>query len=569
MADNLTSRKVYQDFRRDSVSQRVRETFPNVADVTFLVVQPRGSIVYDILTQTLWYSDGVRWLPINSDASCVITSTFTVYANAGTGSDTNNGLSSSFPVATVQKAIDILSKQGFIREGIILLEGTTPFVLGTELNFFPTVSNVGCIVIRGVRGNLVSDTVVSTATLPPMDQWHRITPTTGGYGVNTYQTFFGYNNRSELYFTVSANAAGTVDVVTDDILAADTYDLFTIGTTVLQYSGDFELKIPYGKVTFEFVHLVATVDESTWNNTPSLPISVFFRACHLDSRSTTGSYTNSMDIKGCYSNGTITSSMFNSVLEDLTNCMETNSFWFENGNISFVNNCVSSNIYSTNGINNSVTVEGGIVKLTNVYVLESGPTALKCRNTTGFNLTNIEVTNIAIPTSGKFGSDNAIGGVIQNIRFNNIGTFTIKGAELTFNNFDLGGALNIESQTKMLAQGGVAVGNILVRDNSTLFYTATVPITIDRGALTTPCINVVNNSTVLLDGAGANYDLRSAGTAILIQNGSSLVGPTGIVNSGISDDVVQVGGNAVVPFFWATDNDLGAGVPENCFLTVS
>ena len=66
--DRISNRKVFNDLRLDSASQNVRETIPTVSNVSVHPVSPQGSLVYDKLTQSIWYSNGVKWLLFNTVA---------------------------------------------------------------------------------------------------------------------------------------------------------------------------------------------------------------------------------------------------------------------------------------------------------------------------------------------------------------------------------------------------------------------------------------------------------------------------------------------------------------------
>jgi hypothetical protein len=110
MGDNITNRKVYQDFTRDSISQRNKETIPSTPDVSSFAVQPKGSLVYDNLTQIVFYSNGTAWLPIdtipihlNVDlvASTIIPAGDTVIRWPNVREDTHNMYNPTTGVTTV------------------------------------------------------------------------------------------------------------------------------------------------------------------------------------------------------------------------------------------------------------------------------------------------------------------------------------------------------------------------------------------------------------------------------------------------------------------------------------
>ncbi len=71
MGDNLSNRSVRKDLSVCTVTKAFRDTIPRVANVAFFSIQPKGSIVYDLITNLIYYSDGLVWIPICSSSSLV------------------------------------------------------------------------------------------------------------------------------------------------------------------------------------------------------------------------------------------------------------------------------------------------------------------------------------------------------------------------------------------------------------------------------------------------------------------------------------------------------------------
>ena len=73
----LTSRqivnsRVCQTYSRDTVAKSVRDTLPRVYDVRDTPVHPSGSLVYDLRTDTIYYSNGLIWQPLCCAADIIV-----------------------------------------------------------------------------------------------------------------------------------------------------------------------------------------------------------------------------------------------------------------------------------------------------------------------------------------------------------------------------------------------------------------------------------------------------------------------------------------------------------------
>lgn len=284
-------------------------TTPSVADITVFNVLQEGTVVYDDATNTLWYSDGVQWLQLSAEK--ILQDTITIYANAQTGSDNNDGLTPGTAVETIQKGLDVMSKY-LAHTGILQLQGNVVFDLGTDptLNLFPCTSSVGTIIIRGEMIDTISDTVASIPSpsgIGPFDSWRVINGTTGGYPATFYNGWHIKNDTQDRVYVVDTNGVSSVNTITgdgaiadgkgDSWMVGDAFTLFRVQQEIV-FSGTFTLSNPSNSnVIFE--SLFTTPDVGASMVCPILQVTTF-RGCELGCNSSR-SYTGGITIEGCYS----------------------------------------------------------------------------------------------------------------------------------------------------------------------------------------------------------------------------------------------------------------------------
>jgi hypothetical protein len=405
-----------QNFQNLSINDRINScigtfqrqlTIPLTVDVNTFPVRTRGSIVYDLMTDTIWYSDGIRWLPISAVSSRQILDTITIFVNAESGSDDNNGLTSQTAVNTIQTGINILGTF-LAKNGVLQLEGNSAFDLGNNpsLDFFPATSFVGNIVVRGTQLDLIDDTVTSIPTpsgIGPFDTWTVINGTNGGYPISDYLSHFVHNTTQDRIYTVLDNGASSVDTITgnnapnglgDAWTIEDSFTLFKV-QTILEFSGILSIINPTNsEVTFEYIWVLPEAGAS-WNNVV-LPVTTF-RGCRLDVNSERA-YTGTMNIEGCYSkNVTPVETLFCPAEQDV--CRRIDSFWLDGPSIVFSNTCSAIFMNCTNSIQENIfsfniSVESGEFQGFSIMISNSlSHTLMLCNQSTVYSLENIDFTN--------------------------------------------------------------------------------------------------------------------------------------------------------------------------------
>jgi hypothetical protein len=463
---NPTNRGVSRDFRGNTVTKSVRDTIPRIEDASVFPAQPKGSIVYDLATDTIWYSNGVTWLPLNAATSGVVLDSITIYVNAGTGSDTNDGLTSATAVATIQKGIDILGTF-LTNEGILQLEGTTPFDLGVDptLNFFPATSFSGNIIVRGTQLDTISDTVASIPSpsgIGPFDTWTVVNGTSGGYPVSDYLSHFIHNTTQDRIYTVLDNGVSSVDTITgngapngleDAWVVGNSFTLFKV-QTIIEFSGTLTILNPQNTpLLFEYVW-VQPASGATWTNV-QLPVTTF-RGCRLDVYSERA-YTGSMNIEGCYSKNVMPVETLFCASEQHV-CRRINSFWLDGPSIVFNDSCFAAFFNCTNSIQEiirfNIQVESGDFQGFSIMISNSlSGQQMLCEHSSIYTLENIDFTN-RTDTSGavdviKTSEAGQSVGSITNAKLTNVST------QLNSNcvNFSFGGKIHFVGSVDFTSTG--------------------------------------------------------------------------------------------------------------------
>ena len=363
----------------------------------------------------------------------------TIYVNAGTGNDANDGLTSLTAVQTIQKGLDILGTY-LSEEGIIQLEGNTPFNLGNNptLNFFPATSFSGNIKILGTRIDEVTDTVLSIPSpsgIGPFDTWTVVNGTVGGYLPSDYSTHFIQNTTNGRYYTVQDNHAGSVDTITgndapngkgDAWTAGDSFTLFKAGS-IIQFSGNLTILNPNNTTTIFEAIWVQPVTGGSWTNI-KLPVTTF-RGCRLDVDSERA-YVGSMVIEGCYSKNV------NPLVETLfcpaeqKACRSCDSFWLDGPSIVYSDTCSAIFLNCTNSVQENtfgfnIQVESGDFQGYSIKVSNSlSHRVILVNQASIYSLENIDLTNrtgVTFPPNLlDAGGDGPSVGFIRNAKLTNL-----------------------------------------------------------------------------------------------------------------------------------------------------
>lgn len=374
-----------------------------------------GQIIYADSTTT----EGIKWANVSPFPAPVTTNT--IYANAATGSDSNDGTTSGTAVQTIQKALDLLGKT-LATTGIVQLEGASTFAVSGTLNFFPATATNGKIIIRGTKDSVVSDTVSSVGTVSfnrATDNWALLIGNTGGYtpslwakkyihNTTTDKIYSVYNNTSTSVSILSSPSGGDIDIKFNAWTFGNNYDLFDISKTI-SFSSQVNI-LTGGKgsdITFEYVYFNPTTTSGRLV-VDGIDENVIFRGCRLDGNNGStpdGTYEGPIEIQGCYS---LTSSSAGSGLTamyEYSGITKMISFYVEGGILKFHNDCVVAFVYMASSLGNPIMeFENVDVYLNGVWVNSSSFT----NTSTGIKLDNCQAEFFHVYIDGQYGLGNGI-----------------------------------------------------------------------------------------------------------------------------------------------------------------
>ncbi len=332
----------------------------------------------------------------------------TIYANAATGSDLNDGLTSATAVQTIQKAIDLLQDYPAI-VGIVQLEGNTSFNIGSSLKFFPSSNSIGRFIIRGTKRDIINDTVASipASTIGPFNTWTTINGTTGGYTISDYVTYFIENTTKNRIYSVLDNGTSSVNAITggeapNDLGppfdVGDSFNLFKTQST-LTFNGEFVIDNPSNTmVTFEYVTLFPGIPETSWIN-PTMCVTKF-RGCFMRMNSLIGAYRGSFVLEGCFSDNTTSGSPYVFCTGDPDICRKIDSFWLDGGRMVFTDICSVNYLNCTNApltptVSATVTIQSSDFQGYSMKINSQSNYQIFITDGSNFGMENIESENTA------------------------------------------------------------------------------------------------------------------------------------------------------------------------------
>ena len=116
-------------------------------------------------------------------------------------------------VTNIQDALDSL-KDILADQCILELSGTYELGDNPVLDFFPAVRNCKTLILRGVRENVISDTVASTEIIEPATySWTRIYGTVGNYPNGTYAAKYIENTNQGRVYAIDVNSETYIDTI--------------------------------------------------------------------------------------------------------------------------------------------------------------------------------------------------------------------------------------------------------------------------------------------------------------------------------------------------------------------
>lgn len=288
-------------------------------------------------------------ITLNSDVSAIERAT--VYSNR-----TSNVTITLLPGESISDALVTLQAGPRSKLAIIIINGNLSLGNDPKLDFSPLSGIYDTVLIQGVKGNVVSDTV---QTITGLDPWEQFKQVTGLQTLtpNLYDGEFVYNVDQDLNFVVDTNTNTTIDVIGGNIGDGDNialppianqrtlwepgtnYELFTISSTIT-WSGVALLDIPLAGPKVIFEALIFSPDaESQLRHPVSRTHAVHYKACRLipvaPAAGAEATYRGSMLLEGVSIDGN--GDDFNSLEEGI--CFQTFSLLISNSQINYADNC--------------------------------------------------------------------------------------------------------------------------------------------------------------------------------------------------------------------------------------
>lgn len=338
------------------------------ADITFGILITLAVVALIVL---VWLNGHLQYKELSKAAIAVTpTSITTVFLNAQLGNDANSGASDTSPVQTMSRAIEVLAES---RGGtaVIQMGGNVALDLGANptLNFGNIIGRYTNIIIQGERQAIVQDTVSNITVVNPLSTaWYQIMGTLGGYVPNAYEKHFISNDDMGRTYVVESNTGDTINTIsgTSGVAASqdlpalivdsvpwklgERFTLFTVGATVITWTGQLSLDIPYNVVTFSYIAMQPTVAGSRVRAPDGSNHRVVFEACVMtlqSSSSTLPSFMGSMLMRGIYATGAVPNAALTGLQRN--RCLMTESLWVDNDtSLVYSGSCYAIWIKSTN-----------------------------------------------------------------------------------------------------------------------------------------------------------------------------------------------------------------------------
>jgi len=232
--------------------------------------------------------------------------------------------------------------------------GTLDLGPNPRLQLGPLVDQYQALRIEGERQAVLHDTVASVSVQNPLSTaWYQITGTTGGYVADAYARHFVSNDDMGRVYVVEANGANTVNTIAGTSLPAasqnvylplpvddvpwnvgERFTLFRVGATVITWTGQLSLDIPYNTVTFDSVWLNPTAAGSRVRAPDGPQHRVVFDACVMTLQSAGGtlpSFVGSMLMRGVYATAAVPSATLTGWQRN--RCLMTESLWVDNDTV--------------------------------------------------------------------------------------------------------------------------------------------------------------------------------------------------------------------------------------------
>ncbi len=302
----------------------------------------------------------------NGNPALYTNDTLIVYVgNSANAFDSNDGVSASTPVRTLQRAIQVLGSFKTFETCIVHILGQVTIAEET-ISFFPAALRCNSIIVRGERSSQVRDTVASISHSGPRGTWRAISGATLlTLQPNFYQSYMIENLNQQRVYVVEGNDASQIKTIAGDVSTNITGDEIPYGPSLFAtrknawYVGDaFELyrlatSINFGgsvkiltdiPISFVDVEISGAIN-ATWANPATATPLVSFQGCRIFTGSALlanrldehPGFSGSMMLNGVFVQGTVQYSQFNVFQNDA--CIKSESIWLNYTTINYMSQC--------------------------------------------------------------------------------------------------------------------------------------------------------------------------------------------------------------------------------------
>lgn len=531
-----------------------------------------------------------------------------VYVDALDGLDTNNG-SLEAPVQTIPTALGLFSEV-FADECIIRLAFNQSFDLGEDptLNFHSVVRNCAVFVIEGAETELHSDTVTDVGISDPTGRRFNNLTVSSGAVTEDYTSKFIRNTVEDRTFVVDSNdlewivsLSSTVQIQTDieglptvpgmqdttPWVENDTLTIFDV-SSVITWTGRLGAQVPFGAVTFRSVVMRPQVEGDYMVAPPGAEHRVIFESSKLEVRSTSRpepGYEGSYVMRAVYVEGKEANPIFTN--NQPGRCLKMISVLVESSTTRLSGTCQALWFHTKNSPATAVNIADGTSFVGFGFHIEN-PTS------SGAFLdraSSIFFEDLQIDKSTGAGQTLIINSHLQ--------VYVLSSLIRCTDSCTIGVRLWRGSQSQLSNTAIEARQPVVMEHQSALSYWGSPKIS---GNFNGPVFNckantnlwfhfitsnsppsvitqTVNQPIIACDGCTVGWNQSPSSFQWSTPSGTPLIratygarvlgnfGPTDLVNQGAtSTDVIKCGDNAISAWT-ASENDLGAGSPQNCLCT--
>lgn len=511
--------------------------------------------------------------------------TFTVYQNYESGDDANDGLTSGTAVKKLNRAIQVLANYSY-ETGKIIMQGNLKTTIEKEIPEYKSLFNdtlasvIDFTILTGKYSNVIVEAEpatidIDTSTLGswgPSNQWDVVTNAGSGYTPDQFRYFPVYNETQDEYLTIASNTATDINLIgaisVSDVVKIIDHDNFNGQIEPTAGRDLFILSNIPCTLRYVFINYGSAAFNDGYSYCPLVPAKL--EGCRIDFSSGAvagGRFFGDWVLQGCGSFSRVSNASRNVSItyancclgnadggQALSNATKMNATYIYRVGLQCNNvnqEATLNQVYvdaSNAGNNNDCLSRAGGEEPINLYMTSC---LFEAYNGNAINLSSnshLYIDNCTLSSE----QDKAI------VTNNNV--------HLTF---DDANSVTANNDNSML----INKGSLYLVDNCSLTVNSFDHLELSSslfsfGTGTSLSITTMNSGMLLRYGSewkgstSAGFTFNCTDEAVKLESGSTMANSVNFVNSGAGADF-KCGGNGGGAL--TTQNDLGAGVPQNCF----